>query len=307
MTRSRSSSCEAFAPARAAGFTAVSAAVFAAALAVACGGGSGGGGAAGAKSPADPAADPAPARRAGAPAPGREPTTAEAVIEASIVAQGGRARMARIRAMRQTGTVVMPQMGIQGAMTTVAAPPRSMLLTLELAGLGKIKQGVSGDLAWEMNPITGARVIGGEERVQLLREATFNADLVWKELYPRAELAGVVELAGRPVYKVVLTAADGDAQTRYFAKDTLLPAGIQMEARSQMGRVPVAVELSDWREVGGIRYPHLVTRKEGPQTLEIRIDTIDLDPQLDPQTFALPPEIAALPKPAAAPAPAPAK
>jgi hypothetical protein len=281
MTRSRSSPCAALA---AAGTVAVTVAVFAAA----CGGG--------AKGPADTAAAPAPAQPAAAPAQG-EPTTAEAVLEASLVAQGGRQRMAKLRAMRQSGTILMPEMGIKGTMTAVGAPPRSTLLTIELAGLGKISQGVSGDVVWEMNPITGARVIGGEERAQLLREATFNADLAWKELYPKAVLAGVVEYAGGPAYKVVLTAADGDEQTRYFAKDTLLPLGVQMIARSQMGKVPVELALSDWREVGGIKYAHMVARKEGPQTLEMRIDKIELDPQLDPQTFALPPEIAALPKP----------
>ena len=265
----------------------------AAALATACGGG--------AKAPAGPA-DPASPTEPGGP-PSGELTTAEAVIEASIAAQGGRERIGKVQSMRQTGTFGIPQMKLTGSMTTVAAPPRNFVATIELAGIGTIRRGLTGDLAWEVSPMTGARIVTGGERAQFLREATFNAELIWKQLYPKAELAGVVEFAGQPAYKVVLTAADDDTQTRYFAKDTLLPLGAEMVAKSQMGNIPGESMLSDWRDVGGIKFPHKVVQKQGPQAFEILIDKIELDPALDPSAFALPPEIAALQKPATPPKP----
>lgn len=255
----------------------------AAALAAACGGGT---------ASKEPTARPAPAEPA-APKP-PDLSTAEGVLEASIAAQGGRERLGKLRSLRQTGTLSIPQAGIKGTMASAAAPPRSLLLTIDLPGLGKLNQGISGDVVWDVNPITGARIVTGAERAQLMRESTFNADLVWKELYPKAELAGEATFAGRPAYKIVLTAADGETQTRYFAKDTLLPLGVEMVVHSQMGKLPVAIELSDWREVGGIKYPHKLQRKEGPQTIEVTFDKIELDPPLDPSTFALPPEIEAL-------------
>jgi hypothetical protein len=269
----------------------------AAALAVACALAAACGGGAANESTTRPSTPPANTPPAGG-APMQQPpaalTTAEAVLEASITAQGGRERIGRLKALRQTGTVAIPQAGLKGAMTSIAAPPRSGLLVLELPGIGTIRQGVSGDVAWDVSPLTGARIVTGAERTQLLREGTFNADLAWKELYPKVELAGEAPFAGRPAYKVVLTAADGDSQTRFFAKDTLLPLGVQMTVHSQMGKLPLEMELSDWRDVGGIKYPHKLQRKEGPQTIDIIIDKIELDPPLDPSTFALPPEIEAL-------------
>jgi hypothetical protein len=293
MTRSRSFPAAALLPA-----------LLAAALAAACGGAPG----PATTRPAPAAlatqsASPVPGAPAATPGKPRELTTAEAVIEAALAAQGGRERMARVKALRQIGTFQIPQMGMKGTMTSVAAPPHNALLVIELPGLGKMNQGVSGDVAWDLNPLTGARVITGDERAQLLRESAFAGDLIWKELYPKAELAGAATFAGQPAYKVVLTAPDGDAQTRYYARDTLLPLGVQTVARTQMGKMPVEVELSDWREVGGIKYAHKLQRKEGPQTIEVVIDKIEIDPRLDPSTFALPPEIAALP--GAKPSPTP--
>lgn len=230
------------------------------------------------------------------PAKPAELTTAEAVMEASLAAQGGRERIGKVKAIRQTGQLLIPQMGIKGTMTVVSSPPHNSVTTIELSGLGKIAQGFSGDVAWEVNPVTGARIITGAERTQLLREAMFNGDLIWKQLYPKAELAGVVEFVGVPSYKVVLTPPEGDAQTRYFAKDTLLPVGVQMTAESQMGKQPIEMAVSDWRDVNGIKYAHKIKRAEGPQSLELVLEKVEHDPPLDPATFALPPEIQALQK-----------
>ncbi|HWU89834.1 MAG TPA: hypothetical protein VN253_21380 [Kofleriaceae bacterium] len=61
-----------------------------------------------------------------------------------------------------------------------------------------------------------------------------------------------------------------------------------------MGKVPVEMTISDWRDVGGIKYAHKLQRKEGPQTVEIVLEKIEYDPPLDPATFALPPSLEAL-------------
>jgi len=231
-----------------------------------------------------------------APAPNGDYTTAEQVMEASLVAQGGRDKLGKLTAMKQTGKLVIKQMGMTGTMTAYSAPPRNALLVVEIPGIGKIAQGTKDDVAWETNPATGARIITGPERATALREAIFNGDLKWKELYPKAELAGVVDWNGQKAYKLVLTSSDGDVITRYFAKDTLLPVGFEATVKAQMGQVPVSMVETDYRDVGGIKFPHKLLRDDAQAKIEITVDTIELSPALDPKTFDLPPEIQALQK-----------
>ena len=223
-------------------------------------------------------------------------TTAEQVLEASLAAQGGRDKMSKLTAMKQTGKITIAQMNITGTMTAYAAPPRNALLVVELPGLGKIVQGTKDDVVWETNPMTGARIITGPERATALRDAVFNADLKWKELYPKVELAGVVDFASQQAYKVIMTSTDGDVVTRYFAKDTLLPLGFEATFKSQMGAVPVSLIESDYRDVGGIKYAHHLSRKDASAAIEITVDTIEPSAQLDPKLFDVPPEIQALQK-----------
>lgn len=237
-----------------------------------------------------------PAAPPSAPAATAEPSTGEQVMERAIAAQGGRDAIAKITSLRQTGTLTIAQMGAKGTMTIQAAAPRMSLTRIEIPGIGVIAQGVRDDVAWEMNPMTGSRIITGAERTMLLRESTFHADLEWKKFYAKADLGGVVDFQGAPAYKVTLTANEGDTQTRYFAKDTLLPIGLEMTVESQMGKVPVAMKLEDYRDIGGIKYAHKLVRNEGPVTLEITLDKIEQNPAIDPATFELPPEIAKLQK-----------
>jgi zinc protease len=231
------------------------------------------------------------------PAKPKTPSTAEEVIEASLAAQGGRDKLAKITSLKSTATILIAAANLKGKLTAYNAPPRDSLEIFDLPGIGKTQSGTHDDLAWEMNPITGARIIDGAEKRIALRNATFNADLMWKELYPKTELAGVVDFNGTQSYKVIFTAAEGDSVTRYYAKDTLLPIGTEMIVKSQMGEMPLVLVESDFRDIQGLKFPYKVQRKDATLSAEITVDEIELSPKLDPTLFAVPPEIQALQKP----------
>jgi len=223
-------------------------------------------------------------------------STAEGIMEASLAAQGGRDKLGKLKSVKQTGTVLIPQVGLKGTVTIISAPPRNSLITLDIAGFGKAMEGVSGDIAWSFDPSSGGRILKDAERDVSIREATFNADLVWKELYPKAELGGVVDFNGTQAYKITLTAKEGDTQVRFFAKDTLLPVGSQQTRDTQMGKLPLETNVSDYRDVNGLKYPFKLVQKAGPQNIEFALTSVEHDVALPPDTFALPPQIAALQK-----------
>jgi len=218
-------------------------------------------------------------------------TTAEQVIEAGIAAEGGRAKLATVTSLHTIGSINIPQLGAPGTFETFGTPPNNSLMRFEAKGLIKEEAGVTGDIAWEKNTMMGARILTGPERSMALVEATFHGDLEWKRLYPKAQLKGTVKFADVDCYQVELTTADGQAQTRYYAKDTLLPIGLEMVAVSPMGKVPVKVVNSDWRADGGMLSPHKITREEAGQPLTITIDKVEVNTPIPPATFELSDEI----------------
>ena len=212
-------------------------------------------------------------------------TTVDQVIEGSLVAEGGRAKLAAMTSQRMVATVTLKAQGIKGTLETLSTPPNNALTRLELPGIGKIEQGVHGDIAWEKNPITGARVLTGIEKSTTVREASFMGDLNWKQLYPKSAFKGVTKFADQDCYQIELTAADGQVQTRYYAKDTLLPVGIEMVSESQMGKVPVKVTNRDWRDQDGFKYPHTVQHEEASQALEFTVDKMEINVPIPAATF----------------------
>jgi hypothetical protein len=212
-----------------------------------------------------------------------EPTTAEQVMEASIVAQGGREALAKVTSMKMTGDLEVT--GIKGKLVTVTTPPRNSLTTIDLPGIGQIINGVHGDFAWEQSAMTGARVLGGPELVSTLRDATFNGDLHWKELFPKSELAGVVDFDGVKAFKVILTSADGESETHYIAKDTKLPIGVEKVSTTQMGKVPISVVQSDFRDVNGMKFAFKALNKSAGQAFTVIVTSVEPNAVIDPKIF----------------------
>lgn len=242
---------------------------------------------------AKPTATTAPAAPTTPAAPvATEPTTADQVMEASIAAAGGRDALAKVTSLKITGAFEI--MGIKGTVVMLTAPPRESLTTIELPGIGKIVVGVHHDFAWENNPVQGARVITGPELANKLRDATFNAELVWKQLFPKAELQGVVDFAGTKAYKLLLTDGSGETETRYIAKDTKLPLGVEITAPTQMGKIPVSVTTTDYRDVHGLKFPFHIDNKTAGQGFTITVSNIELSTPIDPKTFEVPDDIKAL-------------
>jgi hypothetical protein len=237
-----------------------------------------------------PAVATAPSR----PAPAAVPTTAEQVIEASIAKEGGRAVLERMTSLHMIGSLKIPQLGVPGKLETFSTPPNNTFTHFEIPNVIVEDSGVIGEIAWEKNTLQGARLLTGNEKSMALRDAWFNGDLMWKKLYPKAELKGVVKFADVDCYQVELTADDGQSQTRYYTTDTLLPIGLEMVSDSPMGKVPIKVVSSDWRSENGFLYPHKITRVEAAQSIDISIDKIETNVPIPAATFELGDDIKAL-------------
>jgi hypothetical protein len=221
-------------------------------------------------------------------------TTGEQVIEAALVALGGRDKLSKLTSMKTVGTVDLVKMGLKGKITIIAAPPRYTLTVIDFPGMGKVQQGTRNDVAWEYSGMQGARIYKGEERATAMREATFNGEANWKELYSKADLGGVVDFEGVKAYKVTLTPKEGgEVITRYYAQDTLLPVGYETIAKTQMGDLPVKAFETDYKEVGGLKFAHTVKRSGGFDA-NLTIESIELSAAIDPSTFDPPEQVRAL-------------
>lgn len=235
---------------------------------------------------APPAAAPAPAALA-------EPT-AESIIEGHITATGGRAAREAVTTLRATGTMRIAKIGIGGKVEMKMKAPNLAHIIVDIDGIGRTENGSDGTNVWERTAMTGSRVLEGAERERSLRAATLHAELKWRELYTKAELAGETEFEGRPAWKIVMTTPLGDVESHFYDRETKLALGREEIAKTQMGDLPTRSVYAEYKTYGTLQMASRVVESTQGMDIEILLDVVELNPSFAADAFAVPPEIAPL-------------
>jgi hypothetical protein len=226
--------------------------------------------------------------------------SAASILDRYVQVTGGRQAYEKRKTEISHGTLEYTAIGIRGSVTRYAAEPDKYYAILDIEGLGKIEMGVSGGVAWESTDLLGPRLKTGVERAEAIREGNLNSTVNWRKLYPKVENAGIEIIDGEECYKVVMTAAEGQPIIGYYQKKSGLQVKISTVATTQLGEIPVDLIASDYKNFGGILEPAKVTQKTGPQEFTITLDSVEVNPAIPPEKFALPDEVRKLVDKAAA-------
>ncbi len=218
----------------------------------------------------------------------------EALLDKYIEVTGGKAAHAKIHSDMTTGTMEFKAMGLKGKITTYGAEPDKKYSEVLLDGIGKMQEGVNGDVAWSLSAMQGPRVKEGDEKTETILQSKFNADLNWRDLFKTAETVGVETIDGKECYKVVLTPKTGSPSTRWFDKESNLLVKLSMTSKSAMGEIQSEMLVSDYRKEGDILLPHKMIVKAGPMEFVATVDTVQHNPEIPKDRVDVPDEVKAL-------------
>jgi zinc protease len=231
---------------------------------------------------------------AAAPQAAQDLPKAETILDKYIEVTGGKAAHEKIRTEIISGKMEFAANGISGTMTAWHAEPDKSLMEIDIPGLGKMREGFDGTVAWSLSALQGPHIKEGAEKEDAVRQARMNSDLHWRELYPKVETTGVESVDGKDCYKVVLTPASGNPITQYYDKQSNLLVRMTMTATTAMGNVPVDSVAADYHKDGEILSPHKLTQKLAGQQITLTVDKVEYNAEIPPGTFDLPDEIKAL-------------
>ena len=219
---------------------------------------------------------------------------AETILDRYVEVTGGKAAYEKHTRETMTGTLSFPDQGLSGKLTRYAMAPDKEYSVVELGPLGKIESGMSNGVAWEKSLILGPRIKSGDEKEQAAREASFNSQVEWRKVFPKAETTGSEIVNGEDCYKVVVTPPAGKPETRFYSKKSGLLLKSNATAVSPGGELAVEVEVSDYKSFDGVLYPTRSKQKAGGQQMEIAITSITLDQPIPSELFELPPDVKTL-------------
>ena len=224
--------------------------------------------------------------------------TGEQVLDKYIEVTGGKAAYEKVKSRVITGKMSIPAQGIGGDIQMYQKAPNLSYMTITIPQLGKIERGFNGEVGWEKNPMTGTRMLSGEEKDQMVREATMNQELNWRNQYSKAENTGKEEINGKPAYKVVMTNKNGNEETRFYDVESGLLVQSQMTVKNAQGEFPVVATPSDWREIDGVKMPFKSTQELKSMGLEqvIAMDKVETNVDIPADKFELPEDVKNLTK-----------
>lgn len=219
--------------------------------------------------------------------------SAKDVVERSIAAVGGRAAFAKHQARHMTAEMTMPAMGMTMEMEVWTARPNRMVSKATIPGIGEMTSGYDGQVAWQNSPMTGPKILSGDELEQTLRQADFDSGADPYKQFATVEMEEKSEMQGRPCWMLKMTTAGGDVVRTCYDAESWLPLGSRMTQTSEMGEMEVVVEFSEYKDFDGIKLATLTKSHVMGQVMTMTIQSVTHAP-VDPSVFALPAEIRAL-------------
>lgn len=222
--------------------------------------------------------------------------SADTVLQHYVDVTGGTKAYDAVKTMLASGKFVMPAQGITGDLTMYSAAPNKSYALIDIQGVGKVEEGSDGSIAWEISPMTGARIKAGDEAAAEIRSGATDIHTNWKKYYKSAEVTGLEDVDGKPAYKVVLTPQSGSPETEWYDKDSGLILKSTMTMDTPMGKAPVEIAFSDYKKEGDLTMPTKMVQSVAGQQFEIHLDKVDFNASVPPNRFDIPAEIKALQK-----------
>ncbi len=218
---------------------------------------------------------------------------ARALVAKYVTAIGGEAVLKRHQSRHAKGRIEVPAQGIGGTIEVYSAAPNKLFVRTDIPGMGLIRAGFNGDVAWTVHPAMGPMVLDGRMRDQMRQQADVLAPLHGEAYVKSVETVGKTVFEGRPSYKIKVVTQWGEEYHEFFDADTGLLLGYIRHQATPMGDIETTTVLSDYRDMDGLQVPMKSVQRMMGMEQVLTVSTLQLE-AVDPSVFTLPAEIQAL-------------
>jgi hypothetical protein len=223
--------------------------------------------------------------------------TVDEIIEKHLAASGGRAALGKLtsRVITGTFTVATPAGEFSGPIEITNQAPNRLrtLITLDLAAVGAgkvtIDQRFDGLTGYAIDTLQGNRDITGDQ-LEAMRNGIFPSPLLdYKANGLTLELTGKEKVGDREVYLVVMKPKTGPSAKMYIDATTfMMVRQVASMDVPPVGLLEQTTDLSDEREVDGIKVPHKITSTSSVQNFTVTVTKVVHNVAVDPMMFVKP-------------------
>ena len=146
------------------------------------------------------------------------------------------------------------------------------------------KQVLNGDKA-RMTGMGGSKDITGDELEKLKLESDPFPENKYEQLNYKTELKGIEKIDGKDVYVIDITSPKNDVTTEYYAVESGLKIRSSSSMEAQGNKITQTTDVLEYTTINGIQFPKKMKITAGPQTIDVTVNTIDVNTNLADELF----------------------
>lgn len=219
--------------------------------------------------------------------------SAERILARYVDALGGEAALRKHGFRYHRTTISMPAQGMSMTVETYAAAPDLYVARTDIPGMGEMRSGYDGKVAWMVHPATGPMLLQGTVFEQRRQEVNFYEPLERDRYIQSMETVDRTEFEGRSCYKVKLVTKWGEEYFEYYDAGTGLLVGMERNAESPMGAMSTTTIFEDYRDFDGRKVATKMRIRAMGMEQVVTVDSVSFE-EFDRSIFEVPPEVKAL-------------
>lgn len=123
------------------------------------------------------------------------------------------------------------------------------------------------------------------DQLEYLKNEAMDAVLDYSKYGIKPELSAIETINGKDAYKVTLTFPSGQKSIQYYDVETGYLIRTVNNVYTPQGSFTQTMDLSDYREVKGVKYPFKYVQSFGPQSIELTVSSIEVNSNLSDSLF----------------------
>ncbi len=167
------------------------------------------------------------------------------------------------------------------------------LIKLDLTALGAgpmtVDQRFDGTSGYVIDTLQGNRDITGNQLDNMKNGMFPNPLLNYKENGATVELGGKEKVGDRETYVLIMKPKSGSVAKQFIDTESYLPIKLVVKVDvPQVGELEQMTELSDYREVDGVKIPFKVKVSSAVQNFTLTVTKVEHNTKIDEALFSKP-------------------
>ncbi len=215
-----------------------------------------------------------------------EGISAQTVINKYLDAIGGKSNLKMVQhfTMKATGKVEAMGRTVELSIRQWQADGDKTCQEMRMGDMLLNKQTFDGTAGW-LEGMGGSKEIPADEIPKTRESAVIFPELLYFTSGYEVKLAGNDAVEGKSCYRLEVKTPAGTVQTEYYEITSGLKIRVTTVVEMQGQTAETVTDLSDYRKVDGISFPFAIKQSVAGQTIDTRVDSIDIKTPVDSAVF----------------------